>query len=132
MVPQLNKPKEGNDSTGEELENKKESEKLEQEKEIEEPELGKEEPAPQSIDEVTSMVSSIVIASESHGIMLDFSGPLDPTLEQERSRREEQELLLSLPSSCSSEDTGRTEASLLTRVRERTASMKRSLTPTLR
>ena len=72
--------------------------------------------APKSVDDLTSMVSSIVIATEENGIMLDFSEPMQAD---------------SAPSSCSS-DTARSDTSLLSRVRDRTASMKRSLTPTLR
>merc|ERR1719362_1799163 len=64
------------------------------------------------------MVSSIVIATEENGIMLDFSEPVVQT---------------DSSNSCSSSsETARSDTSLLSRVRDRTASMKRSLTPTLR
>ena len=80
--------------------------------------------APKSVDDLTSMVSSIVIATEENGIMLDFSEPGVPTTDSSGN---------SAPSSCSSSsDTARSDTSLLSRVRDRTASMKRSLTPTLR
>merc|ERR1719264_777436 len=74
--------------------------------------------APKSVDDLTSMVSSIVIATEENGIMLDFSEPVVQT---------------DSSNSCSSSsETARSDTSLLSRVRDRTASMKRSLTPTLR
>ena len=137
VVPQLNKPKEDQEEKDEEealfgdnhIGNGHEngSERVTPngkapKAEAEEANSDDEVPPPKSVDDLTSMVSSIVIATEENGIMLDFSEPGQPD-----------SLGNSAPSSCSSSsDTARSDTSLLSRVRDRTASMKRSLTPTLR
>jgi len=110
VVPQLNRTKE-DDNAEEKTVVKSETDEI--------TEVAEEDRMPKSVDELTSMVSSIVIATENNGIMLDFSSAVEDSS--------------SVPSSCSSStDTARSDTSLLSKVRERTASMKRSLTPTLR
>eukprot|EP00092_Neocalanus_flemingeri_P034035 GFUD01037014.1.p1 GENE.GFUD01037014.1~~GFUD01037014.1.p1 ORF type:complete len:397 (+),score=114.31 GFUD01037014.1:80-1270(+) len=90
----------------------------------------KESEFPKDISEVTSLVSSIVIENENN-IVLDFSAPVTTTIED---YYEGSSICSTINSPAPSTPiSARGESSsLISKVRDKTASLKRSLTPTMK
>jgi len=85
---------------------------------------------PKDISEVTSLVNSIVIENDNN-IVLDFSAPVDKNLEDYLEGSSTCSTLNSPAPSTPISARGES-SSLISKVRDKTASLKRSLTPTMK